>query len=418
LISGFDTANPATTTLPSGGVDPDAAFAFTTSTGFEDLVVGNAGDSALALFEGGPNGLTLMSTEFEPSVPSPTDLAFAALTGGQVQFYAATAGRESAELVSLSLSIEASTSSSLSAAAAQNTVAQLVALHETSLPLVTTVLTLTISVSGAELNIGLVETEETAVAAFLPGTSISVGQSLSSSSRGGPGAESDVPGSSPADALTADIAPWQRLVLGLDEAIEQFQREHPNGLSGPSDRDSPSDQGSHPAPRDVPPASDRTDAPPNAAVPSQGGPASLNSGAIQGPTGAEREATDTARPPASAVEAVDATIESVWADDAPDSTSNELSAAPRSLEMRTGTSESCQLSVVSCQSSVVSCHLRVTERHDRGDPNNGQRTTDNEPRMADNGLLGPSVLAATISVQCVHPSRWHRTGRRRSQSRF
>ena len=46
-----------------------------------------------------------MSAETEPNLPDPTALAFSALTGGQVQFYAATAGRESAELVSLSLSL-------------------------------------------------------------------------------------------------------------------------------------------------------------------------------------------------------------------------------------------------------------------------------------------------------------------------
>ena len=64
-------------------------------------MVGNAGDGELALFEGGPDGLGLMSATTEPNLPDPTALAFSALTGGQVQFYAATAGRESAELVAL-----------------------------------------------------------------------------------------------------------------------------------------------------------------------------------------------------------------------------------------------------------------------------------------------------------------------------
>ena len=79
------------------------AFAFSSGSGFDDLVVGNNGDGVLALFEGGADGLTLISTATEPDLPSPTALVFAGLTGGQVQFYAATEGREAAALVALSL---------------------------------------------------------------------------------------------------------------------------------------------------------------------------------------------------------------------------------------------------------------------------------------------------------------------------
>ena len=114
LISGFEGPNPTTSTIASGGVDPDTAFAFSAGSGFEDLVVGNAGDGELALFEGGPDGLSLTSAATEPNLPDPTALAFSALTGGQVQFYAATAGRESAELVALSLGIETAPISSSS----------------------------------------------------------------------------------------------------------------------------------------------------------------------------------------------------------------------------------------------------------------------------------------------------------------
>src|SRR4029077_19599965 len=106
LISGFGGPDPVTSTIASGGVVPDTAFAFSAGTGFEDLVVGNAGDGELALFEGGSEGLILAAGATEAHVPEPTALAFSALTGGQVQFYAATAGSESAELVALSLGIE------------------------------------------------------------------------------------------------------------------------------------------------------------------------------------------------------------------------------------------------------------------------------------------------------------------------
>jgi len=302
LISGFEGANPTTSTITSGGVEQDTAFAFG-SGGFEDLVVGNGGDGALALFEGGPAGLSLTSVENEPNLPDPTALAFSALSGGQVQFYAATAGRESAELVALSLGVESAFISSSTASSAANPVAQLVPLSESSLPLVATVLTLTIAVPGAELNIGLVETETTAVAAFLPGTGVSVGQGLSLEGRGGPGgddgAELDVPGEGVAGAVPAAIAPWQRYVIGQDEALEQFRRENPNWVSGAPARDS---------------ASDRPDSPPAASLPTQGGPTSSNSDSNQAPSDGELDQTKEPSP-TSGVEAIDMAISSLCGED-------------------------------------------------------------------------------------------------------
>ena len=103
LISDFMSADYVTSTISSGGTEPDAAFSFSLGSGFDDLVVGNGGDGVLALFEGSEEGLTLTSSETIPDLPSPTALAFSALTGGQIQFYAATAGREWAPLVDLSL---------------------------------------------------------------------------------------------------------------------------------------------------------------------------------------------------------------------------------------------------------------------------------------------------------------------------
>ena len=317
LISGFGGPNPVTSTIPSGGVDPDAAFAFSSGSGFEDLVVGNAGNGELALFEGGPEGLSLSSATTEPNVPEPTALAFSALTGGQVQFYAATAGSESAELVALSLGIETAPITSSGGPPSGNAVAQLVPLNESSLPLVATVLTLTITVSGNELNLGLVETEAIAVAAFLPGTGVSVGQGLSSQGRGGPGAnddaESDVPGAAVAGAVPAVIAPWERFVIGLDEALEQFQRDNPNGVSGAPARDA---------------ASDRSDSPAAAAPPAQGAPTSLKSGSSSVPSTEDSDRTESATPSAQ-LEAIDAIIQSVWGQDRPTDSRRRVSEAAR-----------------------------------------------------------------------------------------
>ena len=238
LISGFDGPDANISTISSGGLDPVAAFAFDAGNGFEDLVVGNGGDGILALFEGGTDGLSLVSATTEPNVPDPTALAFSALTGGQVQFYAATAGRESAELVTLSLLVESGGGQATdttnggffgsTASTGANPIAQLVPLHEQSLPLVATVLTLSIEVSADEFNLGTGGPAGTTAGIFLPGTGISLGQSPSSQWRSGavgdedalsndPGGGSPVPG-------PAVILPWERIILGLDEALEAIRR--------------------------------------------------------------------------------------------------------------------------------------------------------------------------------------------------
>jgi hypothetical protein len=254
LISGFEGASPVVSTLASGGVDPTTAFEFASGGGFEDLVVGNTGDGALALFEGGPEGLSLFSTAEEPNLPDPTALSFAALTGGAVQFYAATAGRESAELVALSLSIQLETtanpsgpgstlietvtgSSLLLAGPTSTATVQLVALNETSLPLVATVLTLTISGPGAEFGPALAVTEASGVVATVSGTGTSAGQGPLATSGGGgatSGATEDPDESgAAATAAPAGLAPWERFVLGVDEALEELGRENSDGMMGP-----------------------------------------------------------------------------------------------------------------------------------------------------------------------------------------
>ena len=181
LISDFNGPDPVTTTISSGGLDPETAFGFESTSGFEDLVVGNSGDGVLALLEGGQGGLTLASTQVEPDLPSPTALAFSALTGGQIEFYAASAGREAADLVALNLT--ADTSFQVALPNPSNTVAQLVAFHDSSIPLVATVLTMTIEVSANELSLSLDVAENGGTGAFLAASGITVGQSLSSAGR-------------------------------------------------------------------------------------------------------------------------------------------------------------------------------------------------------------------------------------------
>ena len=301
LISDFNGPDPVTTTISSGGLDPATAFAFESTSGFEDLVVGNTGDGVLALFEGGQDGLSLMSAQVEPDLPSPTALAFSALTGGQIQFYAATAGREAADLVSLNLAADMSIQVALPGPS--GTVAQLVAFEGSSVPLVAVVLTLTIEVSANELSLSLDATENGSTGAFLAGSGITVGQSLSSTGQGGSSgppvvADEFTPGGAGAAAAHAPALPWERFVLGLDQVLERFLRENPNGLSGAlngSDRPGSAATPSLLAPGNPP-------APPSApAPPAQSGGHDAGQGS---------SAADSSN-------VVDSVIELLWKEDAP-----------------------------------------------------------------------------------------------------
>jgi hypothetical protein len=215
-----------------------------------------------------------------------------------VLFYAATAGRESAELVALSLGIQTEVPPQPTATPSLNAVAQLVPLHESSLPLVATVLTLTIEVSGEGLDFGSAGT--VATTAFLPGTGVAVGQSLLSPGRGG-GMEGD-DGASPGEteesisaAVPTTISPWARWVIGLDKAMEQFLRENPDGIPGDVDRN------------------DRMELPPTPSAPNPGGPTSWRFTPELLPSGGEVEQPEipSLNLP---TQAIDTTIESLWGD--------------------------------------------------------------------------------------------------------
>jgi len=237
LISDFGGSNAVMSTIPSGGVDPATAFEFTGAAGFEDLVVGNSGDGALALFEGGANGLTLTPTHDAPNLPGLSDLlAFSALSGGQIQFYAATAGHEAATLVTLSVSGETLAGSlALASLTSTSNVAQLVPIGEQSLALVATLLTVTIQSSPSDLSL-----ESAEAFAVSPGASVSLGQGLSAQNdldRAG-GGEAENAGQAADDATRAaseQNAAWERFMLGLDEAFKRFRREHPQGIARESD---------------------------------------------------------------------------------------------------------------------------------------------------------------------------------------
>jgi hypothetical protein len=236
LISDFLAADAVTETISSGGTDPVAAFSFSASSGFDDLVVGNGGDGVLALFEGSDQGLSLSSTETNPDLPSPSALVYAGTTGGQVEFYGASEGREAAALVALSLGGEIAPALA-PVAPVTPAVAQVVPLQESSLALVSTLLITTVPSSTTEVNLEPAGNEVATTVSLATTAAASFGQSAPVQPRGGEGGGSgdEPPAPTPEAKAAADVpaAPsWQGHVLGTDEAIERFDREHPD-LSQP-----------------------------------------------------------------------------------------------------------------------------------------------------------------------------------------
>ena len=219
LISDFLGLDPVTTTISSGGLDPVAAFEFSSGSGFDNLVVANNGDGTFALLEGGPHGLNLTSTETEPGL-HPTDLTFLAFTGGQVQFYAATEGSEAATLLTFQLGGETG---------GMSTVPGLQPLRDAALPLIGSLLTLTIETSTVEFDLSATNGEAAAAVSFLPVSTVTMGQSLPEHASTGESANSDQEEPNkpqePDLPVTRESSSWQPFLMGLDEALDQFCRD-------------------------------------------------------------------------------------------------------------------------------------------------------------------------------------------------
>ncbi len=228
LISGINGPDPEISTIPSsGGLDPVAAFPFSAGDGFEDLVVGNSGDGKVALFEGDANGLSLAPEQQEPILPDLTALALLAVTSGQVEFFAATAGIEAVYAITMNLG--AATSSPPRAPGLQ-----LGPLEGSSLPLVATIVSLTIEPAGEETDLGPAPIdEETDIAS--PGAAISVGQgfSLRSTDLGAEGDGPESPNELGQSAVPVASPSWDRFFLGLDEAHPEAPREAALDRAGP-----------------------------------------------------------------------------------------------------------------------------------------------------------------------------------------
>ena len=92
-------------------------------------------------------------------LPNPTELAFSSFTGDLVEFYAATEGSEAATLLTFQLGGETG---------GMPTIPGLLPLRDSALPLIATLLILTIETSTAEINPGATDGEAAEAVSFLP----------------------------------------------------------------------------------------------------------------------------------------------------------------------------------------------------------------------------------------------------------
>ncbi len=227
-------AQPFAIANSSSSVDPATDSDLSEGDGAGVAIVNDIQDNAVALFDVSPQRPSPISVESDP--PDPIALAISVVTGGAVPFFPANAWREAAELAALRLSNQdATVTDSLGASSSAPASGQLVALNETSLPMAATVLTLTIEESGKEPGPTTAETEAPGLIATpagqrIPSEQHTVAAARVTRSASGPTEGPDEPGA----GATAGLTPWERLVLGLDQALEELDREGGAGTSGPT----------------------------------------------------------------------------------------------------------------------------------------------------------------------------------------
>jgi hypothetical protein len=84
---------------------PDAAFAFPGQNGMTDLIVANSGDGRLALLQSGNSGLAVTGVIATSNLPDLTSLVPGTSYGNAIDFIAATAGQDAAQLLSFDLGV-------------------------------------------------------------------------------------------------------------------------------------------------------------------------------------------------------------------------------------------------------------------------------------------------------------------------
>jgi hypothetical protein len=316
VISNFTSSTPVFDTFSTAGSEPDAAFAVEfPGQSLESLVVANSGDGVFALL-GGAAGLDEEETLSNRALPEPTALALAALSGNSVEFYATTAGIEAA--FTLAFILPGFTPSVSPAPGTPSAVVQapgqLVALSETSLALVGTLLVTMLNAptsTSTNLTLTVLNTPtspafssaagnqaeaSTAFATAFASLAPSQGQSLFAQSNSDESSSSEAVETAPvvpqsqgqgqgqgqAQGVVPVAPPWARSVLSLDRLFQEIRQENRDALSGndahepaQTDRPSPDEPGvptpTAPAPLPVP---DETNPNPSSSSSSSSSPGS------------------------------------------------------------------------------------------------------------------------------------------------
>jgi hypothetical protein len=197
----------------------------------------------------------------------------------------------------------------------------LVPLSESSRALVATFSTLTIESPGGEFDLAPSEGAAATSAAVVPGTSISIGQSLSSSGDDHEGDSNAEQAGESADMASNPALPaasaWERFMLGVDEALDEFRREFRGRIL-----DNPEPKG----------GDRKADAQPADSSAPQQEPTSRRSAPDIPPDELEQEPEATGER-ARHDEAVDAAVQLLWGDDRGDSRSGtEDSPQPTEID--------------------------------------------------------------------------------------
>jgi FG-GAP-like repeat len=244
LISGLSGGSPTIQQIPSGGLDPVAAVTVQGSNGFDDLVVANNADGAVALLAGGPQGLALAQVNDSLDFMNPTGLAFASISNFSLEVYAATAGADSAILLGFSLGGLGEPSANFGGQALT-----LLSSSGSTLPLIATLLTPLVNLNAPEGEVGESSEGIALVAAQATATTTSLGQGPFTRNLAiGPvevegEIELDPTEAAPAEGAKAALPLWRRIEMGLDEAFDALRRANRQKASpagGPDEDQSPS----------------------------------------------------------------------------------------------------------------------------------------------------------------------------------
>jgi hypothetical protein len=213
LISDLRDGAPTFQSFSTGGFDPVAGFSLLGSDGFLDLVVANRGDGSVALLEGGLDGLSLGAVNSSLAGLGLTGLAFASLHGNDLSLFAVAEGQQAASLLVLF------TPSPLPFGVGAPGLS-LLPLEEQSLPIIATFVQADVSSSSSAVGTASAGREEGISA-------VSLGQGPFGNKVDESEASDDEefvsePGPVPPAALARSV--WKRVMIGLDQAFEEFRR--------------------------------------------------------------------------------------------------------------------------------------------------------------------------------------------------